>query len=194
MAFRDGGLLEPSRYGEMYLFGSKKRREALEAQAQAKVAEMEAQKAAEAGSYGDYSTEGGFEGGAANEAEAAAAHAEAVRQGKQQLELLQGIIDSVDATNKGVQLALADLNTNLSNAMKDMSTNLGSSMDAMASKLAGSVDVMAQKVEGLNGSIMEVKNATNSVEGATHQVKDAVYATNAQGKLDQLISAISSLG
>ncbi|OIN55500.1 hypothetical protein BLX24_30000 [Arsenicibacter rosenii] len=180
VAFRDGGMLEPKRYGEMYLFGSKKKKEAeaaaREAEAEAARASAEAEaSAAEASSAASgYDTSGGSDvsGSAANEAEAKAAQEEAQKQGRMQLELLQNIVDSIGALDQNQQAA----------------------MNSLAGRLSASVDAMGQQVAGLNGGIMEVKGAVNGVEGATHQVKDAVYATNAQGKLDQLISAISSLG
>ncbi|MDR6195922.1 tape measure protein [Siphonobacter sp. SORGH_AS_0500] len=110
MAFRDGGQLFESPYWkkEMYLFGSQKRKQERakeEAQRQADEAARQAQEEAEA-LAGSYSSSGSVEGGP----DAEAAYADAAAQGKEQLRLLQGIIDSNDANGVKIDTLIGAVN------------------------------------------------------------------------------------
>ena len=106
LAFRDGGRFE-SPYFErgMYLFGiKKKKREAenMARQAEADAAKAQAEADAMGGGYGfdDSGAYGGIDTGGVgingDTGAAQAAHEAAQKQGMQQLELLQGIIDELE--------------------------------------------------------------------------------------------------
>ncbi|SDM41398.1 hypothetical protein [Siphonobacter aquaeclarae] len=97
MGFRDGGQVFESPYWkkEMYLFGSKKKKEAERAAAEAErqAAEAAAEAEASAAEYGDYASAGGIEGSA----DAEAAQQAAMEQGMKQLELLEAIATETKA-------------------------------------------------------------------------------------------------
>ncbi|WP_254561793.1 hypothetical protein [Dyadobacter diqingensis] len=110
MAFRDGGKFE-SPYFErgMYLFGSKKRKAeqaAKDAEAEAAAAQAEADAAMgdmpsfDAGAYGG--VDGNDPSATGDTASAQQAHADAQKQGKEQLEAIKGILEETIANGEAL--------------------------------------------------------------------------------------------
>ena len=139
MAFRDGGKFE-SPYFErgMYLFGSKKRKAeqaARDAEAEAAAAQAEADAAMadmpsfDAGAYGGI--DGSDPSASGDTASAAAAHAEAQKQGKDQLQAIQDQL----------------LETKANGARLD--------------KIIGSIGELKGAVNGVEGSVNSVRDAVN---------------------------------
>lgn len=186
-AFREGGLFaSPSWSKPLFLYGGiagKPRRYE------------------DGGTVDLYDSNGGGSNGVA---EAQAAHNEAIKQGQQQLKLLEGIKDAVEATDKNLQAAMDVLASTVGKSLDTMSRsneqaleNLAvttkTSINTLASSTQTGLDGMATEVNRLKGAINAVESAARETKGAVNAVEGAVWNTNQAGRLDALISAISSL-
>ncbi|GAB3790178.1 hypothetical protein GCM10028818_59920 [Spirosoma horti] len=90
--------------------------------------------------------------------------------------------------------SLDTLSKAVTRSLDTLSTTTERSLEHLSTETKRGLDNMANQVSGLRGSI-------NAVEGAVYQVRDAangttgaVYGTNNAGRLDALISSISSFG
>lgn len=170
--FRNGGLtgsdggsydnyLAPTQFGQMYLFGSKKRREALEAQAQAKVAQMEAEKEAQRSmdeaqaSMAAYGDGGGYDGeyGTATGGSMDATVAMTDEQIQLSQEMMSAIADNTEAT---VQ-ALETTNSSLDSIYSALDT-ANTFLSAIAAK---DLSISVQNIINVNNQIDVVVDASN---------------------------------
>lgn len=204
-AFRDGGVFtSPYFKKEMYLFGSKKaKREAeaaaAEAEAEAKRAESEAAaaEASMASAYdGPTSGDGGDQNGTGDAAsyngQAEAAAAGAAKQAEKQLELLEAIGEAIETMDDNLQASNKLLANRIEAALEAFDSNMSSGLESLANTTKTGLDGMASEVRNLKGAINSVEGATREVKGAVDGVQGAVWGTNQAGRLDALISAISS--
>ena len=104
------------------------------------------------------------------------------------------VSDALDKLSKDTTNGLDKLATDTKTGLETLSTETSRSLDNLATQTKTGLDGMAYQVGGLKGSINAVEGAVRGVEGATRGVEGAVYGTNQAGRLDQLISSISSFG
>ncbi|WP_266364172.1 phage tail tape measure protein [Tellurirhabdus rosea] len=166
MAFKSGGVFESGYWDkEMYLFGSKKKKEAEKA---ARAAEAEAA-AASGPDMSEYSVEGADVGSVEGGGEASGELDAAKKMGSDQIKLLTEIRDAVKANGEDMDAALSK----------------------MSVRLGLSIATMGQEVSGLKGSINAVEGAVREVKSAVDGVQGAVHGTNQGSRLDALLGAMS---
>ncbi|GAB3911559.1 phage tail tape measure protein [Larkinella knui] len=212
IAYRDGGVgggnwglgsIGETPYFErrMMLFGTKKaKREAEAAARDAEVAAQQAEANAAMSSMYDGPTSGdeGDANGTADagsySGDASAAAAAAAKKADKQLELLEDIGDAITSMSEDLQLAMKTMATSIDQSLDSMSRSNTLALGALSVSMRTSINSMAGDVRELKGSINAVEGATREVKGAVDGVQGAVWGTNQAGRLDALISAISSLG
>ncbi|MGM9509542.1 phage tail tape measure protein [Larkinella sp. GY13] len=220
IAYRDGGVgsasgnwaigtITETPYFErrMMLFGSKKKKEAenarIQAEIEARKAEEEAEKAAkdmasqsayDGPTSGDEGDANGSAQASGYSGDAEAAAAEAAEMAQEQLDLLEDIGKAIESMSDDLQQALLGLSTSLTASMDNLAASNQTALAGLSTSLQSSINSMAGDVRELKGSINAVEGATREVKGAVDGVQGAVWGTNQAGRLDTLISAISSLG
>ncbi|MVM36136.1 hypothetical protein GO755_39355 [Spirosoma sp. HMF4905] len=172
-AFREGGLLDAARYSNsMFVYGGivgNKRRY-------------------DAGGVvlnDDPEAAGGL-------AEGQRAQSQAMEQGKMQIKLLSEIIDVNKATGEDLKRAMRTLASNIDNSLSTLTRNNNQALANLATTTQNGLDTMAGQVGGLKRSVNAVEGAVYQVKNAVDGVQGAVWGTNQAGRLDALISRISS--